>query len=81
MDTMPKVALTRAEFCIAQSVIAAIRNISSMYESSPHEQEIHVGEGIPLLVAMIKENTSLWQRENAADFLKFLPEINEKKGK
>lgn len=74
--TMTTQQLTRAEFCIAQSVIAAIRNISSMYESDRVEHEICTGDGVGLMADLIEKNTTRWQRENAAEFLKFLPQPN-----
>lgn len=64
--------MNREEYCIAQSVVAAIRIISSMYESDGEEQEIHVGDSRDRIVEFVKKTTTEWQRENAADLLKSL---------
>ena len=74
-----EIGMTRAEFCIAQSAIAAIRNISSMYESNLVEQEIHLGEEFDRIAQLVRDNTSKWQRENAAQILNRLVKMDLQK--
>lgn len=69
--------MKREEYCIAQSVIAAIRNISSMYESDGVEQEIHGSETRDRIFSLIEKHTTIWQRQNAAEFLTSIVEDDE----
>lgn len=62
--------MTREEFCIAQSMIASIRNISSLYESETSDEDIT--ESLRRISEKIIEETGVMQRENAIDFTKWL---------
>ena len=62
--------MTREEFCIAQSMIASIRNISSLYGSEASDEDIT--ESLRRISEKIIEETGAIQRENATDFTKWL---------